>query len=412
MPLHIYLKYCALLVAITFGLVACDAPSPTVKLTIIAEENHGPRNGGTIKIINVTFNEAELEEESNTSPEAILDLKTEQITYLEVLGSALYYHGVKDVALRIRGGKFNKFTTTCDSPNPLQGCVGRFGTLASIKGSLNFPTGDLVTPQDQKITIVATGVFDDGEDGAFSHRSPKITIVGRAPPEPNVNLSVSQTIIKKGESVDLSWRTSHTDKLNLDSSSSTANWPMKLSQPNSRFGPVTVSPGQTTRYVLTGTNKFYKNPAISIKEVVVYELYDDPKITFTATPANIERGGEVTLHWSATGTSDLKMVRTSPQSSTPKTIPIPAQSDFHQYGTITDRLTISGWYTYSLTASNPAFLAGITTERTVFVERTPKCRTFVHGSGNDPDNIETSNTASTENIQSSNSQNCAWEYRN
>lgn len=412
MPLKDCLKNFALLVAITLGLAACDAPQPIVKLTIIAEENFGSQNGGATKVINVIFNAGEAEADIDENQDAILDLKIEQITYLEVLGSAQYFNGAKDIALKIKGGQFKKRRTDCNSLNTLQGCVGRFGTLASIQGGLNFPTGNLITPEDQKLTIAAMGVFDDGEGSTFNHQSPKITIVGRAPPEPRVNLSVSQSIIRKGRSVDLSWNTSNTDKLNLSSAPVNTNLPGNLSQPNSRFGPITVSPGKTTRYVLSGMNKFYKNPAISAKEVVVYELYDDPRIEFFSAPAKITRGNEVKLRWRATGASDVKMVRTSPQSPVPKTIPIPLQSGYNQTGSKSDILTASGLYTYSLTASNPAFIYGVTIVREVFVEKASKCRTFSQAPWYAREYPGDSNEQSSQNLQSRFLQDCAWEYRN
>lgn len=111
-----------------------------------------------------------------------------------------------------------------------------------------------------------------------------ITMVACAKP-PKVELSVSNTQIKQGDSVSVNWKSMNSKEVLLNGSKvSTA-------------GTQTFQPTQTTKYELLGKNG--KKEARDAKTVTVEVLPAGPTITLSANPGAINPGDKAKLSWNS-----------------------------------------------------------------------------------------------------------------
>lgn len=111
-----------------------------------------------------------------------------------------------------------------------------------------------------------------------------ITMVACAKP-PKVELSVSNTQIKQGDSVSVNWKSKDAKEVLLNGSKvSTA-------------GTQTFQPSQTTQYELLG--KSGKKEARDAKTVTVEVLPAGPTITLSANPGAINPGDKAQLNWNS-----------------------------------------------------------------------------------------------------------------
>jgi RHS repeat-associated protein len=142
--------------------------------------------------------------------------------------------------------------------------IGSVGTSGSITVS---PT------QTMTYTIMASGLGGTATDTAT------VTVVH---PEPTASIALSPDEISPGEFATLSWHTEHAHSVSISPGIGSV-------QP---FGSMTVSPEQSTTFIVTATGH---GTATASASLIV--TMPQPLVTLSAIPATIKRGESSTLSW-------------------------------------------------------------------------------------------------------------------
>ncbi len=105
-------------------------------------------------------------------------------------------------------------------------------------------------------------------------------------PAPTATLTVSPTSVMAGETVVLEWQSAHADTLSIEPGVGAVG----------PSGSVTVSPTQTTTFILTA-----RGPGGTAEARVTVDVTRPPLVSLSASPSVIPKGGQSILSWSAAG---------------------------------------------------------------------------------------------------------------
>ncbi len=207
-------------------------------------------------------------------------------------------------------------------------------------------TGSLTVSPTETTTYTITAT---GAEGAVSKQ---VMLNVSVAPQPVVTLDASQTDIFEGESVILSWTSSHADTCvitpNIES--------------GALNGSVDVAPTVTTTYTITATG--YGGTATSSVTVTVTPI-PVPAVSITATPETILSVGISTLSWNAENADSI--------SIEPGIGPVDAAGSY----TVTPAETT----TYTITATGPG--GSVSDQATVTVSIIPQPVVTLNASSTD-----------------------------
>jgi hypothetical protein len=159
-----------------------------------------------------------------------------------------------------------------------------------------------------------------------------------------VRFEVNPSVIPQGDSSTLSWEVTGAKEVSIDQNIGTVS-PMSQQ---------VIYPSATTKYTLTASNDTGSTTA----ETTISVNIGAPKITFTAEPATIAKGGSSTLSWEVTGATTIKLGRDSIAASGTQTVS-PTSST-----------------TYTITATNSAGVTEATAKVTIGASGEPVITAF------------------------------------
>ena len=159
-------------------------------------------------------------------------------------------------------------------------------TNTTISGSASVDSSTTVSPTATQTTYTLTA-SNDADTPATATDSITITI------RPTAQLTANpEEIFAPNEAVELTWSTSHATSITIDPDPGVGT----LTPVSS--GSVTVYPGSTTTYTLTA--KGPGGTATATAEVTNPDQRRSIRVTLTADPTSITRGGATTLSWTTT----------------------------------------------------------------------------------------------------------------
>ena len=181
------------------------------------------------------------------------------------------------------------------SASPKTIAPGGRATLSwSVTGadSLSIDQGvGTVTGTSVKVSLSATTTYTLTATNSLGSVTATAKVTVRGPPKIS-RFTATPTTIAKGGRATLSWSVANADRLFIDQGVGTVTGTS-----------YSVSPSVTTTYKLTATNSVGLDT-----ETVTVTVRGSPKIiSFTATPATIEKGESSTLSWSVTNADSLSI---------------------------------------------------------------------------------------------------------
>jgi hypothetical protein len=171
--------------------------------------------------------------------------------------------------------------------------------------------------------------------------TPVATVTG---PIEIVRFEVDPSVLPEGSSSTLYWEVTGAKEVSIDQNIGTV----------SPMGQQVIYPTATTKYTLTASNDAGSKTA----ETTISVNIGAPKITFTANPQTIAKGGSSTLTWEVTGATTIKLGHDSIEASGTKTVS-PTSST-----------------TYTITATNSAGVTEATAKVTIGASGEPVITAF------------------------------------
>lgn len=172
-----------------------------------------------------------------------------------------------------------------------QGSSANLTWSVSGAASVSIDNGiGVVTASSINVSPVQTTTYKltaTSATGLTATASTTVTVVGPA----ISSFTASHSSIGVGDSTTLSWLVSGAASLSIDNGVGTVSG-----------SSISVSPAQTTTYMLTATDS---NGVTSTAKVTVTVLTTPQITSFTATPASIPVGGSTSLYWSVLGADTI-----------------------------------------------------------------------------------------------------------
>ncbi len=148
-----------------------------------------------------------------------------------------------------------------------------------------------------EVTVSKSTVFTLTVSGKGGEASESLAVEVIGDPPSILSFSASPESIAAGESSTLSWRTEAADSLSL---TAIPGGVVELGGANVAEGSLTVSPSETTRYVLVA-----HGADGDVEAQVEVRLIGHPTVAFEANPELVVFGGTATLSWATTDASRL-----------------------------------------------------------------------------------------------------------
>jgi hypothetical protein len=136
------------------------------------------------------------------------------------------------------------------------------------------------------VTPTVTTVYTITASGPGGTAAASVTVTVNTFPLPTAGLIVSPSSIIIGESATLSWTSTNADTASIDNGIGAV----------APSGSITVTPAQTTVYIITVSGP---GGTVSASATITVVTNPAPNVTFNASPTSIEPGGTATLSWTS-----------------------------------------------------------------------------------------------------------------